>query len=89
VLINLLYFLIFILILTYFFFSKYVDFCETYIHYKDKDKKRKIDRLNDLKLIKKIEYDNNKNKTENFIIDVECEDITHDNNRQKIKGYLK
>lgn len=86
-LVNLLYFFVFILTLTYFFFSKYVDFCETYMCYKDKDKKRKIEQLNDIKWNKKIEYNNN--KSENFIIEVDCEDITHNNNRQKIKGYLK
>ena len=82
--ISLLYFLVFILISSYLFFSKYLEFCEKYINKKNERKNSVIDNINRIKWQKNISHVSNQNK--NIIIDVECEIIDEKN---KIKGYLR
>lgn len=81
---NLLYFLVFILISSYLFFSKYLDFCEKYINNKNENKNKMIDKVNRIKWQQNIH--NVKNQNEGIVIDVECEII---NEKNKIKGYLR
>lgn len=81
---SVLYFLVFILILSYLFFSKYVEFCSSQIIFKNKNKEIKIKNNNTNNWNKK----NNQDKT--FVIEAEYEDITcRDYDQSKIKGYLK
>ena len=81
---NLLYFLVFILISSYLFFSKYLDFCEKYINNKNENKNKILDKVNRIKWQQNIH--NVKNQNESIVIDVECEII---NEKNKIKGYLR
>ena len=76
--------MVFILISSYLFFSKYLDFCEKYINNKNENKNRVIDNINRVKWQQNIHSVRNKNK--NIVIDVECEII---NEKNKIKGCLQ
>jgi hypothetical protein len=81
---NVLYFLIFILISSYLFFSRYLDFCEKYINSKNENKNKVIEKINNIKW--KQEINRSKNNNCDIVIDVECEII---NDKNKVKGYLQ
>ena len=82
--ISLLYFLTFILISSYLFFSKYLEFCEKYINNKNERKNKITENINIAKFQRDMSI--SKNKSSNIIIDVECEVI---NDKNKLKGYLE
>jgi hypothetical protein len=84
VFLNLLFFLVFIIISSYLFFSKYLEFCEKYFKIKSEKQNKIIDRLNNIRWQKN--YNESKNFKSNKIIDVECEVIEE---KVEIKGYLK
>ena len=87
---NLLYFLIFILIFSYLFFSKYLEFCEKLIKNRDTQKNKIMENLNNVRnynrFYDKINKENISNS--NIVIDVECE-VINDNKLKKPKGFLK
>ena len=75
------------LISSYLFFSKYLEFCQNYTNYKIKSKELLIERINNKKDNQSFKnFSFVKNDNSNLVIEVECEDITP---KKNIKGLIR